>query len=79
LHLMQITSTVLAKNRLPFPLLLILSVLSAPTLAENIDESAQGSVQGHEIHHFHKHDLGVFAGITHGGRRKNEPAFGVEY
>jgi hypothetical protein len=79
LHPMQMILTVLAPARGSFPLLLILSILSSPTLAEDVNESAQGSVQGHEIHHFHKHELGVFAGITHGGRRKNEPAIGVEY
>jgi hypothetical protein len=76
---MQITSTVLATIRLPFSLLLILSILSAPTLAENVGESADGPVPGHTVHHFHKNEMGVFAGITHGGRRKNEPALGVEY
>jgi hypothetical protein len=76
---MRMISTVLAPTRLPSILLLILSVFSAPTLAEAVDESAQRSVQGHEVHHFHNNELGVFAGITHGGRRKNELALGVEY
>jgi hypothetical protein len=76
---MRMISTVLPPTRLPFALLLILSILSASTLAENVNESAQGSVQGHETHHFHKNELGVFTGLAHGGRRKNEPALGVEY
>ena len=34
---------------------------------------------GHESHSFHKNTAGVFAGITHAGRRKNGPAIGFEY
>jgi hypothetical protein len=48
-----------------------LSIGSANALAE---ESAHGNDLDH-----HENVVGIFAGITHGGRRKNEPALGVEY
>jgi hypothetical protein len=34
---------------------------------------------GLESGHYHKNVLGVFAGVTHAGRRKNAPALGIEY
>ncbi len=36
-------------------------------------------VAGAHGHSYHKNVLGVFAGITHAGRRENEPAIGLEY
>ena len=79
LQQMHIISAVLVPARLSSTLLLIFSILSAPTLAENVGESAHEPVQGHEVHHFHKNELGFFAGITHEGRRENDPALGIEY
>jgi len=76
---MKMVPAVLPPTRLSFIFLLFSLILSAPTLAENVGEAAHGSVQGHEVNHFHNNELGVFAGITHGGRRKNAPALGIEY
>ncbi|MEH6593591.1 MAG: hypothetical protein V7746_25210 [Halioglobus sp.] len=56
-------------------LLLLFSVFSSLVLAEDRNGTA---VEGHG-EHFHKNMAGVVVGITHGGRRKNGPALGLEY
>ena len=42
------------------------------------DAFAEESAHGHGSDQ-HKNIVGIFAGITHGGRRKNATALGVEY
>lgn len=48
-----------------------------------LDASAGSPVsdasQDHGDAHYHKNLVGVVLGITHGGRRKNAPALGLEY
>ena len=76
---MKKVSAVMVPARLSFTLLLFSMILSAPTLAENVGEPAHGSTQGHEVHHFHKNELGVFAGIANNGRRNKAPSLGIGY
>lgn len=57
-------------------LILPLLLTGAPALAE---ESHHAEQDGSHGHHYHKNVAGVFAGITHAGRRKNAPAIGFEY
>jgi hypothetical protein len=48
------------------------------TAGENGEASAQHSTHGADSH-FHRNLIGVFAGVTHEGRRENDAAFGIEY
>jgi hypothetical protein len=61
--------------RLFIALLLLLhgtaSLAEEGLVSEHQDETA--------VHHYHKNVAGVFAGMTHAGRRENEPALGLEY
>lgn len=50
---------------------------AAPVLGESPSGESAGEHEGG--HALHKNVLGVFAGVTHAGRRKNEPALGLEY
>jgi hypothetical protein len=47
-------------------------------LAKAEPHASDGS-SGHDEAHYHKNLIGVFTGITHGGRRKNATALGFEY
>lgn len=53
-------------------------LLPMSVIASDQDHDSAGS-DAHESHGFHKNIAGVFAGITHAGRRENGPAIGFEY
>jgi hypothetical protein len=59
--------------------LLVLLVLIFAAARTNAEPQMSGSSTGHGDAHYHKNLVGVFTGVTHGGRRKNAGALGFEY
>ena len=58
------------------------AVCASPINAQTVDheENEHESASTHEgAHEFHRNIVSIYAGITHGGRRKNGAAFGVGY
>ncbi len=63
------------------PITLLLPCLLLGVAATCPIKSATGETAEHAVgeEHFHRNVVGVFGGITHEGRRENDPALGVEY